>query len=586
MRHIPNPRKITPPFPSAVTMGYTLEPHLFRKPLMPDRISNRLLSRTGQLSVEMTTWPSVTGSNDEAAFSARLLDLFAALPAFRDHPENVVAFDTHGDPARRNVLALVRGKGRRCLVLAGHFDTVSIANYGTLIDLACDPEALTEALIAELSAKPRNPVEDKALTDLLSGNFLAGRGLLDMKSGLAAGIAALERFAGLDERPGNLLFVATPDEENRSRGMRALRDHLPDIAEQFGLDIIGGINLDASGDDGDGEQGRAVYLGSVGKFSPFAFVAGRPTHAGYAYDGVSAHLISAEIMRAMEFNSALCDEAHGEISPPPVCLEAKDVRHGYEVTTPAHVWLSFNWLTHRRAPTDILEEFRALVSNAMDTALQAQAENARAFFERQGSGRKIDLHGQVLTYADLRARVAQTVDGNTLARIEALEASLATSDEPLSATRAVVSEMLTATGLEGPLAVIGFSTLHYPRVHVDDAGEVGNHFARRLEKAVKSIESRHATSIRFKQYFQGISDMSFFGHRPEAQQAGTLADNTPVPAFVDRPPQTALAYPVVNIGPWGRDYHQKWERVHMPYAFEVMPDLIYECALAVLGDEA
>ena len=42
--------------------------------------------------------------------------------------------------------------------------------------------------------------------------------------------------------------------------------------------------------------------------------------------------------------------------------------------------------------------------------------------------------------------------------------------------------------------------------------------------------------------------------------------------------------PVVNIGPWGRDYHQKWERVHMPYAFDVLPDLIYEAALVSLAD--
>ena len=86
---------------------------------------------------------------------------------------------------------------------------------------------------------------------------------------------------------------------------------------------------------------------------------------GYAFDGVSAHLIGAEIMRAMETNSALCDEAHGEISPAPVCLEAKDVRHGYEVTTPAHVWLSFNWLTHQRTPDDVLTEFHALAAAAL-----------------------------------------------------------------------------------------------------------------------------------------------------------------------------------------------------------------------------
>ena len=543
------------------------------------------LSRTGELSIEMTRWPSVTESDGEAAFSGRLMALLGATPYFRQNPENLLALDSHGSPARQNVLALVRGKGRRCLVLAGHFDTVSIANYTSLVSLACEPEALTKALIDELTAKTRNPAEDKALTDLVSGDFLAGRGLLDMKSGLAAGIAALERFAELDEAPGNLLFVATPDEENRSRGMRALRDTLPAIAEKFDLDIIGGINLDASGDDGDGEEGRAVYLGSVGKFSPFAFVAGRPTHAGYAFDGVSAHLISAEIMRAMETNSTLCDEAHGEISPAPVCLEAKDVRHGYEVTTPAHVWLSFNWLTHRRTPEDVLSEFHALAASAMRTALDAQEKNAKAFFERQGSGRAERHEGQILTYAELYELAVSHSGEAAASRLKALDQSLASGEDPLSITRQIVAATLTEAGLEGPLVIVGFSTLHYPRVHLDSAGDQGAIFERNIMAAAETCANRHGTSIKAKQFFAGISDMSFFGHRPAAGQTELLSGNTPCSAFTDKAPDGLLSYPVVNIGPWGRDYHQKWERVHMPYTFEVLPDVIYEAAIACLADE-
>ena len=499
------------------------------------------LSRTGELSIEMTRWPSVTESDGEAEFSGRLMALLGATPYFQKHPDNLLALDSHGSPARQNVLALVRGKGRRCLVLAGHFDTVSIANYSSLISLACEPEALTQALIDELAAKARNSAEDKALADLMTGDFLAGRGLLDMKSGLAAGIAALERFAELDEPPGNLLFVATPDEENRSRGIRSLRDALPAIAGKFDLDIIGGINLDASGDDGDGAEGRAVYLGSAGKFSPFAFVAGRPTHAGYAFDGVSAHLIGAEIMRATEINSALCDEAHGETSPAPVCLEAKDVRHGYEVTTPAHVWLSFNWLTHRRTPEDVLTEFHTLASTAMRSALDTQAQNAKAFFERQGSGRAEAHDGQVLTYAELYALAVSHGGQAAAGRLRALDQSLSSGEDPLSTTRQIVAATLAEAGLEGPLVIVGFSTLHYPRVHLDSAGDQGKTFERNMMAAAEACAKRHGTSIKAKQFFAGISDMSFFGHRPAVGQTQLLSSNTPCSAFTDKAPDGLLS---------------------------------------------
>ncbi|WP_421593511.1 M20/M25/M40 family metallo-hydrolase, partial [Shinella sp. M27] len=335
-------------------------------------------ARAKNLSLLMTRWPSVTGSPDEAAFSERLRAHLAETPYFKRHPDQLFTVDSHGEPMTQNVVALVRGRGRRTVVMAGHFDTVSIANYGTLAPLACDPEPLTEALLQELRSRPLNGAEAKALKDFESGDFIAGRGLLDMKSGLAAGISALERFAGLEAPDGNILFVATPDEENRSRGMRSLRNALLEIARRFDLDIVGGINLDASSCERDGEEGRAVYLGSIGKFAPFAFVIGRPTHAGYPFNGTSAHRISAEIVRAMDTVPELSDEAFGERSPPPVCLEARDIRDGYDVTTPDRVWLSFNWLTHRRSPADILGEFRTVVTGALNAALEAQdAHQAR-----------------------------------------------------------------------------------------------------------------------------------------------------------------------------------------------------------------
>lgn len=531
--------------------------------------TNETAIRARDLSLLMTRWPSVTGTPDEADFSERLRALLAETPYFRQYPDQLFTVDSHGTPLTRNVLALVRGKGRRTVVLAGHFDTVSIANYGTLAPLACDPEPLTQALVKELRSRSLNGAEARALRDFESGDFIAGRGLLDMKSGLAAGIAALERFAALEAPEGNILFVATPDEENRSRGMRSLRNALPDIARRFDLDIVGGINLDASSCERDGEEGRAVYLGSIGKFAPFAFVIGRPTHAGYPFNGTSAHRISAEIVRAMDTVPDLSDDAFGERSPPPVCLEARGIRDGYDVTTPDRVWLSFNWLTHRRSATDILGEFRTLVTGALKTALETQDAHQARYRNRAGAR----TDGTVLTYAELLERL-KTRGGDALERLAALDRALSGGTDPLKVSREIVAAAATEAGVEGPAVIIGFGSLHYPLVHLERAG-AGDRQPR-LQRVMADIAKRHGTSIKFKQIFAGISDMSFFGHRPEAGEAGLLAANTPSAAFTDDAPEGLLSFPTINIGPWGRDYHQKWERVHAPYTFTVLPDLVYE----------
>jgi arginine utilization protein RocB len=81
---------------------------------------------------------------------------------------------------------------------------------------------------------------------------------------------------------------------------------------------------------------------------------------------------------------------------------------------------------------------------------------------------------------------------------------------------------------------------------------------------VSDIEERHQTTIRDRQIFAGISDMSFLGHRQALARAQLLAENTPAAVYVGNIGKPSLQFPVVNIGPWGRDYHQKWERAHGP----------------------
>jgi len=87
--------------------------------------------------------------------------------------------------------------------------------------------------------------------------------------------------------------------------------------------------------------------------------------------------------------------------------------------------------------------------------------------------------------------------------------------------------------------------------------------------------------VGWRPYFQGISDMSFLGQA--AGSGDSVAANTPVGRLVDRRPADSLDFPVVNIGPWGREFHQRLERVHAPYAFGILPGLILAIAQGVLS---
>lgn len=533
--------------------------------------------RCRELTITMTRWKSETGTEGEKDFGPRLHALLSEWPCFREHPDNLRLVPSHD--GTMNLAALVRGRkgNRRTLALAGHYDTVPVANYRDLAPLATEPEPLMEALLADLRSRPLSPQEEKALADFESGDFLPGRGLLDMKSGLAAGLVLLEHMAGRDDLSGNILFITTPDEERNSRGMRSLRDALPDLARDWNLDIIGGINLDSTSDQGDGFEGRAIYRGTIGKLLPFAFVIGQPSHASYPFEGVSAHLIAAEIVRRMEANPSLCDTGDGELSPPPICLEGKDFRGGYDVTTPDAVWLGFNWLFHSWSQAHLFERFNGIVREALEWATATFAAHAEAFHALGGGEKAVIDEGFVITFADLKAMAIAEGGEAAMDRFAQKARDVSALGNPLETSRQLTAHLIAEAKLSGPAVVTGIAGLHYPPTRLDPQHPLTAAFEAAIEAARQSMEI-DGTAIRYRSIFTGISDMSFFGHRPDATSVAVIGENTADPAMIDAPPADALRFPVVNIGPWGREYHQRLERAHAPYAFRDLPEFIRRVA--------
>src|SRR5258706_10955496 len=293
---------------------------------MPHDTPDHWFPLVRDLTLKLVRFPSITNTPGEVAFAQHLYTLLAAHPYFQANPGHLRIERAPDDPrGRSNVFALVRG-GPRTVVLTGHYDVVSIENYGDLAPYACLPEALLPRLVAELEAGAQGEADQLALQDLRSGDYLPGRGALDMKSGLAAGMALLFRLAELDERPGSLLLIATPDEEQTAQVMRGAAARLPSLAQEWGLEPVAAINLDSTTDRGDGRDGQVIYMGSVGKLLPSVYVVGRDTHAGAPFDGVNANLLAAEITRRIECSPELADMAAGEVAPPPVCLKQADLK--------------------------------------------------------------------------------------------------------------------------------------------------------------------------------------------------------------------------------------------------------------------
>lgn len=135
-------------------------------------------------------------------------------------------------PDRPNLVARLRGRGDRTLLICGHSDVVG--------DKA-------EAF------RPR-----------LEDGRIYGRGALDMKGGIAAAVVALERLAAAEPLEGDVLLALCIDEEWQSVGAEALVERYDAAAailpEPSNLDVVtahGGFawyelvseGVEAAGDD-------------------------------------------------------------------------------------------------------------------------------------------------------------------------------------------------------------------------------------------------------------------------------------------------------------------------------------------------
>lgn len=520
-------------------------------------------------ALKLTNRPSVTGSADEAAFGPWLAGQLHTHAAFHERT-TVWTLPVFAGDSRHCVFLLLRGRGQRTVILTGHYDTVSVEDYGDLKELATDPVRLTEALAADLASQAGTAARARARSDFTAGGFLPGRGLLDMKAGLAAGLAACEAVAEAGTGfEGNLLFIAVPDEENNSAGARAAAPALRTIAAEHGLDLVAAINLDAIADDGDGTAGRVIALGTVGKLLPTALVVGTPTHSGFPLNGLNAGALAAAIAARVEWASELADDTAGQSGTPPSLLSLRDGKEAYDVTTPASAFLTFNVLSYRRTPNQVLDRFDVLCA-------QAAAAHVEALQVRIGRDDSVLPPVALHRYAAVQAAAfANRPENGDL--LHALGERLAASRLSLPEQCRVKTERAwSLSGLVGPAIVTGFGSIPYLPTNLSDSPD-----AVRLREAAHRTaarsEERHGSSASCVPYFAGISDMSFFGEA-DAGELPTVAANTPLwRENVRWPAKGAIAdIPTINIGPWGRDYHTPLERLHEPYAFDVVPGLLLD----------
>ncbi|XKH50611.1 M20/M25/M40 family metallo-hydrolase [Chryseomicrobium palamuruense] len=519
------------------------------------------------LLVELVGWDSRSTTAGEQQFSKKLATQLKKLSYFHTNSENLVLGDA-GD-GRQFVAALTtHPKARKTIVLISHFDTVGIEEYGELAPYAYSPNELAEAFHAH-----KDSLSEVAREDLESGDYLWGRGTMDMKAGLAIHMATVEK-ALLEEWPINLVLLTVPDEEVNSAGMRAAVKLLAEWKEEKKLDYALFLNGEPVFSMNPTDTEYKVYSGSIGKIMPSALFYGKETHVGEPLSGMTSSLLASMMTRRMEMNPLFEEVVYGEVTPLPVTLHQKDLRESYSTQTPFLSSALYNVFTMKQSAADVFNEFEEvakLAANEID-------EWYTKVCERQG-GRPLGKV-QVLRYEALENYAVERLGEDVINAIKKKCMSLDGHDDREIALQ-LTKELLTRFPELAPAIVLLFTPPYYPAVNSSE------------DEWVKACISRIQTLARNQfdlnvhqvHYFNGISDLSYVNYEGDSTGWEIYEANTPVWDVTYSIPfkeMEQLQAPVLNVGPFGKDAHKRTERLHIQSAFVETPVFVEQVIRTVM----
>lgn len=496
---------------------------------------------------------SRSGLDGEIQFPHEVKDLLLDMEYFKKHPEFVELHDAGNDLNALTALYRSEDKDAQTIVVMSHFDTVHTNDYGEYESLALQVDLLTDTY------QTLDGWSDELQADIDSGDYLFGRGIMDMKMGLALHIRLIERISA-QQLPVNVLLLTVPDEEVDSKGMRTASSALVKIREEHDLNFGLILNSEPSFMQIPNDQNYYIYTGSIGKIMPAVLCYGVETHVGEPLKGFNAMFMASTINRHMEYNAIFKEEAFGEHTPLPITLRTDDLKLDYSTQVTHRVASIYNVFTMQQSANSVFQSFNQVVGEAAED-MTSQYENACHAF-----GVQPDFKVRAFTYSELLEHARVKLGSEIVESI--IKSSIKADKDMRQQSFDVVESLMYRLKELSPAIITMFAPPYYPPV---------NNTEHPLVQESIQLTKAHMTDVTVMHYFNGISDLSYVAYQDDVNSFSDYVNNTPVYGKTYHIPfedMAALATPFINIGPFGKDPHKYTERLHKTHAFVQTPKLL------------
>ncbi|GAE33243.1 M20/M25/M40 family metallo-hydrolase [Halalkalibacter akibai] len=538
------------------------------------------------LTKQLVEVESIVNTEGEKELAQAIYTLLSSFPYFKENPSYIIKQQTINDEQERyNVIAFVKGTKKpspKTVLLMGHLDTVGIDDFNHLKNKACNPAELMEALQSE-------ELPPLVASHLQSSQYLFGRGVLDMKSGVASHIHLLNYYSKHpDQLEGNLMVVIECDEEDGSHGILSALKELKKLKEQHQFDYVAAINADFVSPLYQGDENRYIYKGTVGKLLPSFFITGAETHVGSCFEGLDPNFLAAELTRTINYNPELCNEAFGETTVPPVSLKQTDLKPTYTVQTALSAFVYYNFFIHSWSPEDVLDKLKQQAELAFTNALDEYKKRYLQYCQASKQPyQEVVWKPRVMTYEEMQQLLIEEHGDVYVVHMENFKAELKQdlSLDTRMFSAKVVEEAWKWMPDKDPAMILFYSSLYSPRIEVTGKDDKETILIQALDEAIKKVQPSYDYPIRTKNFFPYISDMSFVALSDDEQGIAAVTSNNPgwgVKHFVNYQDIRDINVPVINIGPYGFDAHKQFERLEQTYSFEIVPMITNEVIQGVL----
>ena len=527
-----------------------------------------------ELIYRLVKVPSVTGTRGELRMEEELAEILKEMPYFQNYPDQIYRKEIAGDLLNRKAIAAFYKGSKssdKTIILLSHYDVVGVEDYGRLSPLAFSPLECTSAMAEE-------KLPNDAKEDLKTGEWIFGRGIMDMKAGLAIQLALLSEVAEKQDLEHNLLFLATPDEERYSAGMFAGVELVKQIKDQYQLHFEVAICSEPSFGAYPGDRSKYFYTGSVGKLLPLIFCVGTETHVGEPLEGLNAAWMAGVIAEKLELSLAFLEEEFGEQNPLPTILKLMDLKEAYNVQTPTAAYVLANILTLKQTPEEVINKLKIIAEESSQYIENRLSTIYDSLGYAKHKSKKPIMKPKIFTFHELAKKGEKRFGDAFIKEINA-KVALLEQDSGINMAKLTAEIADTVAAFfkdEAPFYMIMLAPPYYPHVYLE--GNDRDFNAKRLvEDCVRIAEEQFNERIKIMSYFPGLSDVSYCRLRDPDLVLPVLEKEMPLYKRGYNLPLSVIGEldtPTINIGPYGKDAHKRTERLHIPFSIEVVPKLL------------